>query len=141
MKAHTFRWGMIIVERVRAVLLIAKLLFFIWIWIDMDGLLSLVRLTFWIGQNIDGCTPRFRELLNVLLHTDIKALEKQVCHNQAQRILFPHFKEVLGLAFKIVLILTLDIVNVFIQELAKKLFSKNFSLSIIHSNGRTVSDS
>lgn len=79
-KKPTF-WGSLIIESKRAVLLITQLLFFIWILIGL-GLMSLVRLAFWICQNIDTSTASFGKFLNILFHTDVEALEKEISHNK-----------------------------------------------------------
>ncbi len=44
--------------------------------------MSLVRLAFWICQNIDTSTASFGKFLNILFHTDVEALEKEISHNK-----------------------------------------------------------
>jgi hypothetical protein len=71
-----------------------------------------------MGQNIDRNRSRFRELLNILLHTDIKALKEKIGHDQAERVLLSHLKQVFCLAFEVKFVLTLHFIDIFIQKLA-----------------------
>ena len=92
-------------------------------------------------QDIDSpCTTRLGELLNVLLHADVETFEKQVGHDQTQRVLLPHFKQVFRLAFEVVLILTFHLIDVLIQKLAKKFLSLITSMRFIKANGRGISN-
>jgi hypothetical protein len=63
------------------------------------------------------------ELLNVLVHADVERFEEQIGHYQAERVLFPHLEELTSFVLKVVLVLSLYLVNVFVEQGVKELLA------------------
>jgi len=70
-----------------------------------------------------GGTPRLLELLNVLVHADVERFEQQICHDQAERVLLSHLEELTSFVLKIVLVLSLYLVNVFVEQRVQELLT------------------